>query len=300
MKILNLMIPLFFMNIITTSAQEILYLYKDKAPGSESWNWEEKILTGTSGENRKVINVSRPTLTVYRPDHAHANGSAVIICPGGAFHLLDIDNEGYSVVKLLAKKGFTAFVLKYKLLYLDPKDPFAGMAEKMKDFKKFESIMDADVPLAVSDGKAAMEFVKDHAGDYHVDPSRVGIIGFSAGGTVAAGVGYSNKKNDRAAFIATIYPYLAPFNGMDVPTDAAPLFIAVAENDTFKFDNDCLSIYKNWKNAGNSAELHIYAKGSHGFGTKTQHLPVDHWMDRFTDWLGFLGYQINATKEHKK
>ncbi|SDH75086.1 hypothetical protein ACRQ5D_04955 [Mucilaginibacter sp. P25] len=82
---------------------------------------------------------------------------------------------------------------------------------------------------------------------------------------------------------------------MEAPSGAAPLFIAVAQDDTFKLDQDCLLFYKDWKNKSNSAELHIYAKGSHGFGTKIQHLPVDYWMDRFSDWLGFLGYQINSS-----
>ncbi|SDH75121.1 hypothetical protein SAMN05192573_11296 [Mucilaginibacter gossypii] len=151
------------MNTVKGYAQEVIKLYNGKAPGSEQWKWEEKTLTDPSTGNRTVINVSDPTLTVYRPNPAHNNGSAVIICPGGAFHVLDMDNEGYRVAKILAEKGFTAFVLKYRILQLDPKDPFAGMEEKMKDFKKFVSVMDADVPLAIGDGKAAMAFVKDHA-----------------------------------------------------------------------------------------------------------------------------------------
>jgi acetyl esterase/lipase len=280
---------------LTNCEREIISLYKGKGPGSEQWNWEEKILTDPSTGNRTVINVSDPTLAVYRPDPAHTNRGAVIICPGGAFHVLDIDNEGYRVAKILAEKGFTAFVLKYRLLHLDPKNPFAGMGDKMIDFKKLEAVMDVDVPLAINDGKAAMAFVKDHAKNYKIEPSKVGIIGFSAGGTVAAGIAYATNEKERAAFVATLYPYLAPFKGLEVPSGAAPLFIAVAEDDTFKFDQECLSIYKDWKNKANSAELHIYAKGSHGFGNKIQHLPVDHWMDRFFDWLSFLGYRINSS-----
>ncbi|RYY22062.1 MAG: alpha/beta hydrolase, partial [Sphingobacteriaceae bacterium] len=231
MKKINFIVILLLMNVLAVSAQEVIRLYKGKAPGSEKWNWDEKVITDPATGNHSVLNVSTPTLTVYKPAPANANGSAVIICPGGAFHVLDIDNEGYNVAKILAQKGFTAFVLKYRLLHLNPNNPFAGMADKMKDFKKFESIMDEDVPLAVNDGKAAMDYVKNNAAVYKIDPAKVGIIGFSAGGTVAAGIAYAKEPAVRAAFVAAIYPYLSPFAANQVPADAAPLFIAVAQDD---------------------------------------------------------------------
>jgi acetyl esterase/lipase len=103
---------------------------------------------------------------------------------------------------------------------------------------------------------------------------------------------YSQDLQFKPAFSAPIYPYLTPFEKEMVPINAAPVFIAVAADDDFKFDGNSAKLYQKWKDSGASAELHIYAKGHHGFGTKKQNLPVDKWIDRFTEWLAFLGYSV--------
>ena len=115
-------------------------------------------------------------------------------------------------------------------------------------------------------------------------------MGFSAGGTVAAGVAFSYDQATRPDFIAPIYVYTGALEKATVPKDAPPLFLAAATDDQLGFASHSTGLYNDWIGAGKSAELHMYAKGGHGFGMRKQNLPVDSWIDRFGEWLGWLGY----------
>ncbi|GGH60012.1 acetyl esterase/lipase [Filimonas zeae] len=255
------------------------------------------VASGTSSErsipvdatDTIVYNVSSPSITVYRPDSSASNGAAVVVCPGGAFHLLAMNNEGINVAKWLTAKGYTVFVLKYRLLPIESAQPMQVIFERAKDFKKLVEIMAKDVPLAIADGKAAVEYVRAHAAAYKLDTAKIGIMGFSAGGTVAAGVALAADKASHVNFTAPIYPYLYPFDKVKVPANAPPLFIAVTSDDDFGFNAGSVDLYKRWQEAGGLSELHIYAKGRHGFGMKKQQLPVDHWMEACYEWLKYLG-----------
>jgi len=266
-----------------SSAQTVINLYSGAAPGSENWNWEEtqiKVDIGTI-----VMDVSHPSLTAYLP--ANPNGTAVVIAPGGAFHALAFDLEGTEVAKRLNVKGITAFVLKYRLVHNDPAHPENSIGNLMatKNFKKLDSLNAPVVPLAMQDGLTAVKYVRQHAADYKIDPDKIGFMGFSAGGTVTMSVAYNATDENRPNFVAPIYAYEGAIIGSTVPSARTPIFIAAASDDDLGLATHSVHIYLKWLEASQPAELHMYESGKHGFGTKKQGLPVDSWMDRFTDWL---------------
>lgn len=267
-----------------SNAQTVIPLYKDAAPGSENWNWKETEIKTDIGTI--LMDVSHPSLTVYAP--AHPNGTAIIIAPGGAFHALAFDLEGTEVAKRLNAKGITAFVLKYRLVHNDPAHPENSIGNLMatKNFKKLDSLNAPVVPLAMQDGLTAVKYVREHAADYKIDPHKIGFMGFSAGGTVTMSVVYNATDENSPDFVAPIYAYEGAIIGATVPTKTTPIFIAAASDDDLGLATHSVHIYLKWLEAKEPAELHMYEKGKHGFGTKKQGLPVDAWMDRFTDWMG--------------
>jgi acetyl esterase/lipase len=271
-------------------AQKVIPLYPGKAPGSEHWNWQEKESTQNLFNTHVVYNVVNPSLTAYLPDEGTANGTAVIICPGGAFHTLSIDSEGIEVARWLNKKGVTAFVLKYRVVRSLTDDPVKELMPKMDDKKKLDIENDSVVTMAVADGKKAMEYVRTHAAEYHLKTNRIGIMGFSAGGTVTMGVGFTYTPENRPDFLAPLYPYIVALKQTTVPHDAPPIFICSASDDQLGFAPQSVKLYGDWLAAGKQAELHMYTKGGHGFGMRKQNLPVDSWIERFGDWLAFEGF----------
>jgi len=268
-------------------AQTLINLYDGAAPGSENWNWKEtqiKVDIGTI-----IMDVAHPSLTAYVPENS--NGTAVIIAPGGAFHALAFDHEGTEVAKRLNAKGITAFVLKYRLVHNDPAHPENSIGTLMatKNFKKLDSLNAPVVPLAMQDGLTAVKYVRQHAAEYKIDPGKIGFMGFSVGGTVTMSVIYNATDESRPDFVAPIYAYEGAIIGSTVPSAKTPIFIAAASDDDLGLATHSVHIYLKWLEANQPAELHMYEQGKHGFGTKKQGLPVDTWMDRFTDWLVMRG-----------
>lgn len=270
-----------------SNAQTIIPLYNGAAPGSENWNWDEKEIKADIGTI--VSDVSHPSITAYVP--ANPNGTAVIIAPGGAFHVLAFDLEGTEVAKRLNAKGITAFVLKYRVVHNDPTHPenSIGNLFATKNFKKLDSLNAPVVPLAMQDGLTAVKYVRTHATEYKIDPNKIGFMGFSAGGTVTMSVVYGATDETRPNFVAPIYAYEGAILGSTVPTAKTPIFITAASDDDLGLATHSVHIYLKWLEANQPAELHMYENGKHGFGTKKQGLPVDSWMDRFTDWLTMHG-----------
>jgi acetyl esterase/lipase len=178
-------------------------LFQGTAPGSEGGTQHENETFSAAWQTRVVSNVVDPTLTAYRPEPALSNGSAVVICPGGGFHALSIDSEGIDVARRLVTGGMTAFVLKYRLVACSTADPGAEMMAKSRP--EMDGACAPVVPLAMADGLAAMAYVRANAADYGIDPERVGILGFSAGGTVAASVAFNYDATSRPAFVGAIY-----------------------------------------------------------------------------------------------
>jgi acetyl esterase/lipase len=236
-----------------------------------------------------VRNIAQPTLTAYLPAPAVANGTAVIICPGGAFHFLSIESEGTEVAHWLCTRGVAAFVLKYRVLQTEAYDEdfVKQMREIFLNREKLGERMKQAEPLAIADGKQAIKVVRKRAAEWGIVADQIGMLGFSAGGAVTVGAALQYDEESRPNFVAPIYT--APFGtAMAVPADAPSLFMVLASDDPLVAESS-LPLYSAWRGAGHLAELHIYAQGGHGFGMKKQGLPSDHWIDRFADWLQSQG-----------
>jgi len=270
-------------------AQAVIPLYSGPPPGSQPENYPEKQYFSDTWRTDVVTNVTKPTLTLFQPAPGSANGSAIVICPGGGFMALSITSEGTEVAQWLAARGVTAFVLRYRLAHSGD-DATKEFVALFADRQKFEQTVANVIPLSVADGLAAVTYVRKHAPEWGISPNRVGIIGFSAGGTVAAGVGMGYTADGRPAFVAPIYAAASRFKGRQVPADAPPMFLAAASDDQLGLAIDTIELYGQWIAAHKSAEMHMYAKGGHGFGMRKQGLPTDHWIDRFGEWLESQGW----------
>ncbi|MCU7549774.1 GDSL-type esterase/lipase family protein [Chitinophagaceae bacterium LB-8] len=275
----------------TNAQQKVIHLYNDNAPGSETWTWQEQENTKNPFNARVIYNVTQPTLTAYLPPAAMANGTAVIVAPGGGWHTLSIEPEGIDVAKWLNTKGVAAFVLKYRLVHMDTDDPIGTVMEKMKDRKKFDESKDSMVKMSIADGLKAIEYVRTHAAEYNINPKRVGIMGFSAGGTLTIGTVFTaTVAATRPDFAAPIYPNMSYLKNHTIPTDAPPLFICAASDDQVGLASHSSNLYNEWISANKVAELHMYEKGGHGFGIRKLDIPTDTWIERFGDWLDLHGW----------
>jgi acetyl esterase/lipase len=275
------------------AAQDVIPLYTSTAPGSTQENYPEKEYFSKFGNMEVVANVTKPSLTVFKPSPELRNGTAVVICPGGGFMMLTITGEGTDVAKYMTARGVTAFVLKYRVARTgeDAPQEFTAL---FADRQKYREMAEKILPLAVADGLAAVTYVRQHASEWGVSPDRVGIMGFSAGGRVSAGVAFHYLPEGRPAFVAAIDGW-GPGGQLTkdraaVPGDAPPMFIAAATDDSFGLAPESISLYEKWTDAQKSAELHMYAKGDHGFAMRKQNLPTDHWIDRLADWLESQGW----------
>lgn len=259
---------------------KVIPLYAGEAPGSENWNYEETSAVGPKDTVLRVGNITHPTITTYLPEAGSSNGTAVIICPGGGFRYLAINSEGTELATWLNSLGVTAFVLKYRVMRTgdaDANDP-AKMAERRKQV----------IPMAIADGQQAVRLVRSRAAEWGINPDRIVILGFSAGGYVAAGVALQHDAASRPNYVAPIY--LRTPDDVTAPADAPPMFIVQADDDkTVPPIDHSIRLYQAWKKEGISAELHIYSRGGHGFGMRKHNLPVDTWPDRFRDWLDVQG-----------
>jgi acetyl esterase/lipase len=279
----------FVFTTTSVAAQDVIPLYAGTPPGSEPANYPEKQYFSKNWNTEVVANVTKPTLTVFKPAPGIANGTAIVIAPGGGFMALSITSEGIDVAKYLAAKGVTAFVLKYRLAHTG-EDATQEFTNLIADRQKFNETIGKVIPLSIADGLAAVTYVRQHAAELGVSPDRIGIIGFSAGGTVAAGVAFRYAPDGKPAFVAPIYAAAGRLKDSAVPADAPPMFIAAATDDNLGLAPDSVALYEKWREAKKSVELHMYAKGGHGFGMRQHNIPTDHWIDRFADWLDLNGF----------
>ena len=277
----------------TIKAQETIKLYAGKAPGSENWTQKEAQMYSDLFKTEVVYNVTDPSLLVYQvPKGVKNTGTAIIIAPGGGFQSLSINREGKELAEILSQKGITAFVLKYRLNKTETNDPAREMMEKLKDRATFEKNSLGTIKLAAQDGKIALKYVRDNASKYGIDTKKVGVIGFSAGSTVAMETVLDNAADQLPDFVANIYGGPRPeLLTVATPEKKIPMFLCAASDDQLKLAPRSIEMYNKWLESGQSVELHMYAKGGHGFGTGKQNLPVDSWEMRFEEWLiqqGFL------------
>ncbi len=236
-------------------------------------------------------NVTVATLTPFLPDPAKASGAAVIVAPGGGFRTLSMQNEGWDVAKALADKGVAAFVLKYRLVQTPP--DMAGFEQSMKDMfsgKGPRPPMNQDPAVQfapqIADARAAFALVRAHAKEWHVDPDRIGMVGFSAGAMLTLSTELYGQ-DAKPAFLGEIYGSLAPV--ANVPADAPPLFVALAADDPL-FGNGGFGLIDSWRNAKHPVEFHLYEQGGHGFGMYKKPTTSTTWIYNFTSWLDMHGF----------
>lgn len=274
------LVPLLLLSAAFAAEPNTIPLWPGPPPGSEKWNYEETVTIGPQDNLRRISNVTRPTLTVFSPSTESRNGTAIVICPGGGFRWLSIDNEGTTLAQWLNSIGVTAFVLKYRVMRTgDPVEKNPGVA----DARRKEVI-----PLAIADGQQAVRLVRSRAEEWGISKDRIGILGFSAGGYVAAAVAIHHDADTRPNFVMPIYPGTP--DDVTAPADAPPMFIVQADDDkTVPPADHSIRLYESWKKAGVSAEMHIYSRGGHGFGMRKKNLSVDTWTDRLRDWLNEQG-----------
>ncbi len=287
----NVLLFFIFLNLANAGiGQKTVPIWSDKAPGSEAWKWAEQEDSLSVSGDPLAYNIVNPTLTYYPADPSIANGTSVIICPGGSFCYLHIRTEGTEVARWLNKKGVSAFLLKYRVLHSETSHPKKEKTEKKMDTANVKRLTSV-VYLAIADGKQAIAFVRKHAAEYGLAPDRIGIMGFSAGGTLASASAFDYTSENRPDFVAPIYAYVPPALPMIIQKDAPPLFVVAATDDELHLTSMSLDLYSKWLTAGHSAEMHIYSKGGHGFGMNKKNLPSDSWIERFGDWLQVQGLQ---------
>jgi acetyl esterase/lipase len=248
-------------------------------------------------------NVTVPTLQPFLPDPAKANGTAVIIAPGGGFRLLAIHHEGTRVANWLAERGIAAFVLKYRLIQSPPGETNEAMRKRVQGMNGGIG----GIP-GVEDGTEALRIVRANAAKWGIDPKRVGIMGFSAGGHVAGMTMFAAAPADRPDFAGLIYgmpfgtpaPVIPPAN-LPFPEDTPkepwlqpkptpapgrlpPMFLAMAQDD-LAVGQGFRAFYDQVYAAGYRPELHLYERGNHGFGMATRGTTADRWIEQFGLWL---------------
>jgi len=256
-------------------------LWAGVAPGSEGKPAEEALRLSPTGE-RVLSSVHRPSLTVYLPSKDTATGAAVIIAPGGGHRELWTDHEGHNVAKWLSGRGVAAFVLKYRL------------AREKESTYTVEG-------HALADTQRAIRVARSRATEWGIDPERIGVMGFSAGGELAAlaSVRYTaasesatdpiEQQSSKPAFQALVYPAIP--RDMPLSKDTPPAFLVCGENDRQNISQGLPELYLALKRAGASAELHVYAGVGHGFGMReTTKGAVASWTTRFHEWLDSSGF----------
>ena len=286
-----LFLCLVFMSSISRaqSPAQTLTVWPGKPPGAaqevqEKW------------DKKKVTNVTQPTLEVFRPEKDNDTGVAVIVCPGGGYQALMMDYEGEDVARWLNTIGITGIVLKYRV-------------PAPQGTPKWEP--------ALQDAQRSVSIVRSKAKAWGVDPSRIGMLGFSAGGHLAAAASTNFDKrcydridsidevSDRPDFAVVIYPGGVVQHGKDtlspeirVSGQTPPMFIVQASDDRVNSENSVL-LYLALKRAGVPAEVHIYATGGHGFGLRPSDKPCSTWPQRCAEWMRSQGIlkMTGGTKE---
>jgi acetyl esterase/lipase len=229
-----------------------------------------------------LVNVTAPTLTVVRPAPGKANGTAMLVLPGGGFAALAWDHEGLEIARWLADRGVTAFVVKYRVGKVEL--PAGPPPKTAADFLR--QVLEPGRQVALTDVSQAMRLVRGRASAYAIDPHRVGVIGFSAGAITTMGVLLEAEPADRPDFAVPVYGMIAAER--PIADNAPPLFIVAAQDDATVPVEGSTHIFELWSKAKRPAELHVYEKGGHGFGARAKG-PAEGWMPALEAWLASHG-----------
>jgi acetyl esterase/lipase len=243
-----------------------------------------------------ITNVTQPTITVYTPKGT-GTGVAVLVFPGGGFQGLAIDLEGTEVCDWLTSAGITCVLLKYRV----PSLPYDWHCKCRPN-----GLAESTLPL--EDAQRSMGLMRSHASDWHIDPHKVGVLGFSAGGYLVAEISThfdhrrytpvdaADRESCRPDFAVAIYPgHLWAKNKLElnsyihVTRQTPPTFLLQAEDDKVDFVSQSLAYYVGLKNAGVPVEMHLYAHGGHAFGLRRTELPITEWPQLVERWLRTIG-----------
>jgi acetyl esterase/lipase len=253
----------------------------------------------------EIENVSQPTMTVYSPKGRNT-GAAVVVFPGGGYKILAIDLEGTEVADWLTSKGITCVLLKYRV-------PFSGPYMDERSGRVYPK-----APMALEDAQRTLGLVRFHAAEWHIDPHKIGVLGFSAGGHLVAGmstqfkhrlypvVDAADKESCRPDFAVALYPGHLWVNedrkpspegdkqfelrpDIHVTSQTPPTFLLQAENDYVDGVNQSLVYYIALKNANVPVEMHLYAQGGHAFGLRPTKFPITRWPELVETWLRTIG-----------
>lgn len=254
-----------FLAAVPLLAQQTIVL----RPGSGVEKVEQR---GTGGVNdRAVSNVSEPTLTVYLPPKEKATGTAIVVCPGGGYARLAIDKEGHDIARWLTTIGVAGIVLKYRL---------PGSMNGSRE--GFDAAREA-AKVALEDGELAMEVARKRAAEWGVKADAIGMMGFSAGGHLAAMVGMSAPAAVRPNFLVLVYPALP--RELRVTGETPRTFLVHADDDRLAPADNSVPFYLALKKAKVSGELHVYSGGGHGFGMKKSGKTSENWPAALAAWL---------------
>ncbi len=279
MKRFALLLPMVLLASLRAEDPVVIRLWEKGAPGFESLRDEPEVIKGTS-----VTHVNNPSITVFPAPKDKANGAAVLIVPGGGHRQLGFGGEGVEPAKFLNDLGVTCFVLKHRL----PREEGSPYSLDIHPRQ---------------DGQRAMRVIRMRAAEWNLDPKRIGIMGFSAGGEVVAMVVYSPTEGDpkaadpierassRADFQISIYPGPLGIPTGPIPVNAPPAFFIVANDDTSHV-KPVLDQLAKYEEAKLPVEVHLYARGAHGFGMggRSKFASISHWTQRLTEWLGDSGF----------
>jgi len=266
---------------LAAKAPAEILLWPFGAPGSEGKTDKEKVRIYQPTGDHVITDVNEPSITPYLPPRAKARGTAVVVMPGGAHRELWVDNEGGNIAKWLSDHGIAAFVLKYRLS------------------KATNSTYTVDRD-ELADAQRSIRLVRSRAHEWAVDPARVGVMGFSAGGEVAfltamrfdsgapGAADPVNRESCRPDFQALIYP--GNSRRIEVSTNSPPAFLACGAKDRTDISEGLPAVYLKFKQAGVPVELHIYAGVGHGFGIRSTNTGATaNWLYQFDDWLVQIG-----------
>lgn len=289
-----------------TFAQQEIRLYDGVAPGSEGVQNNERISRGPDGNIQSISGVVTPSITVYLPDAEKATGTAVILCSGGGLMSHSWGTDVINMARWLNERGIAAIGLKYRTRAMGGGPgmgagrPAGGgsnrqmaLSATVTEFSKItKSNANPDtsesgvknIDNAINDALRAMEIVREHATEWHINPDKIGYLGFSAGGGVGIGATVRADDAHRPAFMATIYgPSLID---VEVPQNAPKLFIAT-RGDHHNVAAGLVSLYLDWKRAGANAEMHLYDDGTGPFGPDDPGNTSGTWRESFYRWLTF-------------
>jgi acetyl esterase/lipase len=268
-----------------TTQPLVIELWPGVDTGSESGVPQEVEYLNPNVDHRRFLrNVTVPTLTAFLPDRSVNTGTAVIVCPGGGLHALAIDYEGLEIAQWLCERGIAAFVLKYRLISTPIEhDEFqAGFSAILDDLPHLLELTRQHIPTALADGQRAVDIVRQRATEWGIHHGHIGMMGFSAGAFVTVITTLQADSQSRPDFAASIYGAL--WERLEASAPLPPLFIALTDDDALTIEPS-LHLYSTWHQANSSAEMHIYARGEHGFAMRKKNPAVEAWIERFYEWL---------------